>query len=229
MISSDDIKRNIEVILKKISAKDRGVKLLAVTKTFSIDAIEAAIGAGLNEFGESKVQEAESKVPVINSRHKNIYWHFIGHLQTNKAGRALKLFNMIQSVDSLKLAGRISGSAENGARAGILVEVKTSGEDAKFGVAPEKVSGLIRDMAGLPGIKIMGLMTMAPYSGNPEDARPYFKKARALFDELKKNTPANAAMEILSMGMSGDYLVAIEEGSTMVRIGMAIFGERQIK
>jgi hypothetical protein len=199
-----------------------GVKLLAVSKTFSTGDVLAAVEAGLREFGESKIQEAQEKVPAVNSAAAGVKWHFIGHLQTNKAGKAASLFDCIQSVDSLRLAQKVSDSLQ-GRAVDVLVEVKVSGEDAKFGINPDEAAGLIEGMNRLQGIRVKGLMTMAPYSENPEDARPYFREARKLFDSLKK---AGYGMEVLSMGMSGDYEAAIQEGSTMVRIGTAIFGKR---
>ncbi len=228
MISNNDIKRNIEVILKKIAAVNGSARLLAVTKTHPAEAIEAAISAGLYEFGESKAQEAGEKIPALKEKYKNVRWHFIGHLQTNKVNKVVPLFDAIQSIDSVKLAEKVSEAA---ARAGLerdaLLEVKTSGEDAKFGIKPEEVPAAIKALKQFPNLKIRGLMTMAPYSDDPEKARPYFKKARQLFEEIKKaGAGGNASMEILSMGMSDDYITALEEGSTMVRIGSAIFGRR---
>jgi pyridoxal phosphate enzyme (YggS family) len=227
MITNDDIKRNIEAISARIKAINSGVKLLAVSKTFDKDAVAAAIQAGLNEFGESKIQEAEEKIPAINALRGKIKWHFIGHLQTNKASKAVKLFSCIQSIDSLRLAEKVSSLAAVGNPIEALLEIKVSDEDSKSGILPGEAGAVIEGIKKLPGIKVTGLMTMAPYSDNPENARPYFKKAKALFDGLKRTAAGgNVTMETLSMGMSGDYITAIEEGATMVRIGSAIFGER---
>jgi PLP dependent protein len=227
MITNDDIKRNIETISARIRAINSGIKLLAVSKTFDRSAIAAAIQAGLNEFGESKIQEAEEKIPPINDLYKGIKWHFIGHLQTNKAAKAVKLFDCIQSIDSLRLAEKISAQADGGKIIETMLEIKVSEEESKYGILPGEAGSVIEAVKKLPGIKVTGLMTMAPYSDNPENARPYFRRVKTLFDELKRTVNAgNVSMETLSMGMSDDYLVAIEEGSTMVRIGTAIFGER---
>jgi pyridoxal phosphate enzyme (YggS family) len=228
MITTDDIKRNIETVLTSIRKVNSSVKLLAVSKTFDTTTIAAAIEAGLSEFGESKIQEAEQKIYLINGMYKFIKWHFIGHLQSNKAVKAIKLFQCVQAVDSLRLAEKLSSSVSAGSAVEALLEVKVSDEDAKFGILPEKAAAIIEGIKQLPGISITGLMTMAPYSDNPEDARPYFKKAKTLFDELKRNSAGtNVTMETLSMGMSGDYIVAMQEGATMVRIGSGIFGKRQ--
>jgi pyridoxal phosphate enzyme (YggS family) len=227
MITSDDIKRNIEQVLSVIRGLNSRVKLLAVSKTFDRALVLAAIQAGLNEFGESKIQEAEEKIPAVNALHDNVKWHFIGHLQTNKTAKAVKLFDCIQSIDSLRLAEKVSAAAAGGKPVEALLELKVSAEEAKFGILPDEARAVIEGIKKFPGIRIAGLMTMAPYSDDPESARLYFKKARALFDELKRNSQSgNVAMETLSMGMSGDYRVAIEEGSTMVRIGSGIFGKR---
>jgi pyridoxal phosphate enzyme (YggS family) len=224
MMNSDDIKRNIEAILRKIAALNSSCRLLGVTKTFPAEAIEAAISAGLYEFGESKAQEAGEKIPGIKARHENVKWHFIGHLQTNKINKVVPLFDAIQSVDSLKLAEKISEALKRENRElDILLEVKVSGEDTKFGVEPGELGGIVEGVKKMSNLRIKGLMAMAPYSDNPENARPYFKKARRLFEEIKR---AGTEMEILSMGMSDDYMAAMEEGSTMIRIGTGIFGRR---
>jgi PLP dependent protein len=227
MIMNDDIKRNIEAVLSEIRRLNSRVRLLAVSKTFGKELIMAAINAGLTEFGESKIQEAEEKIPAVNAMHGNaVKWHFIGHLQTNKAAKAVKLFDCIQSVDSMRLAEKIAGLGTSERPIEALLELKVSGEDSKFGILPEEAGAVMQEMKKLPGIRIRGLMAMAPYSDNAEDARPYFKKARTVFDALKRASAGNVDMETLSMGMSDDYRVAIEEGSTMVRIGTAIFGNR---
>jgi PLP dependent protein len=227
IITSDDIKRNIESVLSKIRAVNSSIKLLAVSKTFDKESVAAAVQAGLTEFGESKIQEAEEKIPAVNELFKNLKWHFIGHLQTNKVSKAITFFDCVQTIDSLRLAEKISQSAAGTKTVEALLEIKVSGEETKFGILPEEAGTVIDGIKKLQGISIKGLMTMAPYSDNPENARPYFKKAKALFDELKRTAAGgNVTMETLSMGMSGDYLVAIEEGSTMVRIGSAIFGKK---
>ncbi len=228
MSGFDYIRKNIDEIRKEIDSINKNVKLLGVTKTFSVEAVEAAIECGLIEFGESKVQESESKVAAINNSHSGITWHFIGHLQGNKAGKVIENFSVIESCDSIELLERISRlSLGSGRVTRCLLEIKVSPEETKFGILPEEAPMVIDRVRRLGGIKIAGLMTMAPYSDNPENARPYFKKARTLFDSLKASSAGgNVSMDILSMGMSDDFKVAIDEGSTQVRIGTAIFGKR---
>jgi len=221
------IGENIEQIKGFLESSYAGVKLLAVTKNFSAADIEEAIKAGLNEFGESRIQEAGAKIEEINLKYQGIKWHDIGHLQGNKAGKAVKIFDCIQSVDSVKLAEKISKSCvEQEKQIEILLELKVSPEEAKAGFREDEISAAAGNIALLPGVKLKGLMTMAPYSADMENARPFFKKARAIFDALKKKLPYGR-MEVLSMGMSGDYRAAVEEGSTMVRIGTGIFGNRK--
>jgi len=227
MTNKDLIKANIEAVLEHIRSTGSNVKLIGVTKTVGAEEMEAAVESGLSEFGESKVQEALPKIELLNSRHKNLKFHFIGHLQTNKVNKAVSYFSMIQSVDSEKLASKISASAKASRKTvDALLEVKVSAEDTKFGIDPGKIKELAGKISGLDNIKIRGLMAMAPYFDNPEDSRPYFKMARKLFDEVKKADIKNTEMQVLSMGMTDDYKVAIEEGSNMVRIGRKIFGER---
>jgi hypothetical protein len=224
------IKENIEQIKSFLSGSYPGVKLLAVSKTFSAQVIEEAIKTGQNEFGESKTQEAEAKVLEINSRHKGIIWHDIGHLQGNKVNKAVKLFNCIQSVDSLKLAEKISAAcvAEN-KEMEILLELKVSPEPSKSGFSGEEIVVAAEKVREMAGLRLKGIMTIAPYSGQRENARPYFKKARSVFDSLKKDAGPSGVFDTLSMGMTDDYTVAVEEGSTMVRIGTGIFGNRDYK
>jgi PLP dependent protein len=221
------VQQRIEAACARAGREPGSVTLVAVTKTQPPEVVCTAAALGLSLFGESKVQEAGEKIPAINALHGKIKWHFIGHLQTNKASKAVKLFSCIQSIDSLRLAEKVSSLAAAGKPIEALLEIKVSDEDSKSGILPGEAGALIEGIKKLPGIKVTGLMTMAPYSDNPESARPYFKKAKSLFDELKRTAPGgNVTMETLSMGMSGDYIVAIEEGATMVRIGSAIFGER---
>jgi PLP dependent protein len=225
MINSEDIKRNIEVISAKISQLNKNVKILGVTKTFPAASIEAAIEAGLREFGESRIQEAEEKIPALNLKYKGLKWHFIGHLQANKVNKVVRLFDVIQSIDSEKLAEKVSETAgHEGKKIEALIEIKVSEEVSKSGIEPDKLPGTFENMLKLPNLKVIGLMAMAPYNEDPEKSRPYFKQARDMFDGINKS--GNYNLEVLSMGMSGDYITAIEEGSTMVRIGTGIFGER---
>ena len=195
--------------------------LVCVTKTVAAPQIEEALAAGVADIGESRIQEAEVKFKAIGPRAR---WHLIGHLQTNKVKDAVRIFDLIHSVDSLKLAEEISGRAGVfGKTQEILIEVKTSEEAAKYGVPPEEVFDLVEKAAVLPHIKIMGLMTMAPLVPDPQEARPYFKRLRELSEAIASRKMANVNMRYLSMGMTQDFEAAIEEGANMVRIGHAIF------
>jgi pyridoxal phosphate enzyme (YggS family) len=200
------------------------VKLVVVTKTVDVDRIREAVNGGALILGENRVQEAKEKIEKLGPIAS---WHLIGHLQTNKAKYAVKLFYLIHSVDSLELANEIDKQAAKiGKVQDVLIEVSISGEASKAGVATENAAALIKGAAKLKNISIKGLMTMPPYSDIPEDSRPYFKKLRQLSESVAKENIPGVSMQELSMGMSGDFEVAIEEGATMVRIGTAIFGER---
>lgn len=195
--------------------------LVCVTKTAGVPQIEEALAAGAADIGESRVQDAEIKFKAIGARAK---WHLIGHLQTNKVKDAARIFDLVHSVDSLRLAEEISKrAAVDGKTQEILIEVKTSEEAAKYGAAPEEVLGLVEKASALPHIKIMGLMTMAPVVPDAEEARPYFKRLREFFKAISAKKIDNVSMRYLSMGMTKDFEVAIEEGANIVRIGRAIF------
>ncbi len=195
------------------------VRLIAVTKTVDPGRIREAASCGLREFGENRVQEARDKVPAV----PGATWHLIGHLQRNKAKEALRLFAMIQSVDSRALAEEVSRrAAATQARIDVLIEVNISGETAKHGVAPEDAEALARDVAELGGVRLCGLMAMAPLVEDAEDTRPYFRRLRELRDRIRDAHP-EAGVRELSMGMSNDFEVAVEEGATMVRVGRALF------
>ncbi len=199
------------------------VTLLAVSKTHPPAAIEAAVAAGLRHFGESKIQEARAKIPQCPG---NLRWHFIGHLQSNKCREAVEMFSLIQGVDSLALAQEINKRADQSAKTmPVLLEVNVAGEASKFGYRPEQLLADWDALNALPRLEIHGLMTVPPYVTDPEKARPHFVRLR----ELKAVCEARlgAPLPHLSMGMSGDYEVAIEEGATIVRIGTALFGKRQ--
>lgn len=210
------IKENIDEIKKEIPSK---VTLVAATKTRSVEEIKEAIDAGIEIIGENYVQEAESKIELKG----NVKIHCIGHLQTNKIKNAVELFDMIETVDSLKVAKEI----DKRGKMPILVEVNSGKEPNKSGVMPDKTIDLVKEISQLKNVKIKGLMTMAPYFDDPEKDRPYFKEMKQLFDEIKAINIPNVDMEILSMGMSDSYKVAIEEGATMVRVGSKIFGKRE--
>lgn len=220
---------NIEHIRGRIARASeqsgRSVKeiaLVAVSKTFPAECIRAAHAAGLRHFGENRVQEREAKSAEIADL--DAIWHFIGHLQSNKVRRAVELFDRIDSVDSLALARKISDiAATQGKRIGVLIEVHT-GEATKSGVAEADLPALTEATASLPYLDLLGLMTVPPYSDDAESARPYFQRLRTLRDETGKRI--GRALPVLSMGMSHDFGIAIQEGATEVRIGSAIFGGR---
>ena len=199
------------------------VEVLAVTKTHGEDVVREAWEAGLRIVGENKVQEAAWKKPASVA---GPMWHLIGHLQSNKVRAALELFDFIHSVDSTKLADRINLIADEiGASPHVLIEVNVSGEKSKSGIAPDGVRPLLEHiLANCPRITVEGLMTMAPFSENPEDARPYFRRLRELRDACEKEM--GIGLPRLSMGMSGDFEVAVEEGATWIRLGTVLFGER---
>jgi PLP dependent protein len=215
------IKENLKKILEELP---EGVDLVGAAKTRTPDEVLEAIDAGLKIIGENYVQEAEKAFEAVGAK---VRWHMIGHLQSNKAKKAVKIFDVIETVDSMKLARAIDKACQNmGKVIQILIEVNSGEEPQKAGVMPEGGISLARDMSGLKNIKIMGLMTMGPFAGDPEDARPYFQKTRKLFEEIKALNVPGVEMKYLSMGMSNSYRVALEEGANMVRIGTKLFGER---
>jgi pyridoxal phosphate enzyme (YggS family) len=192
------------------------VTLVAVTKTVDAAAIEAAFNAGVRDFGESRIQEAKPKIEQLHKLKPGIVWHMVGHLQTNKAKTAADIFDIIHSIDSFKLAETLNDCSPK--RLPILIQVNVSAEASKGGFALSEVNEAIRQIGRLPNIDIQGLMTIAPWVNNAEEVRPIFRQMRQLRDAL--------GLRHLSMGMSDDFEVAIEEGATLVRIGRAIFGER---
>lgn len=201
------------------------VQLIAVSKTHPAEAIREALECGLGVFGESKLQEARAKIAESPSRAR---WHFIGHLQSNKVRPALPLFELFHSVDRLDLASTINRIAgELGLFPRILLEVNMAGESSKFGFKPDELSEKIEPLLELDRLQIEGLMTIPPYAEDPEHSRPFFARLRELRDDLA--TRNNVRLDTLSMGMSGDFEVAIAEGATIVRIGTAIFGARTYK
>ncbi len=200
------------------------VKLVGVTKTVHLDLIKEAVSAGLQILGENYVQEARSKIELFRDQ---VCWHFIGRLQTNKAKYAVKLFDLIQTVDSMKLARELNRRAQQYGRViPIIIQVNLAGEASKGGAHPAETLNFIRQLTELNYVQIRGLMTMPPFFNDPERARPYFRQLRELGQELAAAGLPEVEMAELSMGMSGDYEVAIEEGATLVRVGTAIFGER---
>ncbi len=224
-----DLAANIQSVQDRIRAacaragrSADSVLLLAVAKTHPAEAVQAAANCGLTLFGENKVQEAKAKIPACPGR---LRWHLVGHLQTNKVRDAVELFEMIQSVDSLRLAEEINKRAEQVAkRMPVLLEVNLAGEASKFGYAPERLLAELKDLNALPRLEVHGLMTVPPWSPVAENVRPYFRRLRELQQQCED--ALGAPLLHLSMGMTGDFEIAIEEGATIVRVGTAIFGER---
>jgi len=223
---------NINAIKQKIAAAAQragrdplSIKLMAVTKTVPPERILKAIEAGLTMLGENYIQEAKDKIAAIGDHAR---WHMIGHLQTNKAKYAVKLFDYVHSVDRLELAQELDKRAGQIKRKlNVLIEVNVSGEESKSGIEKTQALELVRQVAHLPNLAVRGLMTMAPYSDNPENSRPYFKALRDLRTNIDHAGIAGISMEELSMGMTDDFEVAIEEGATIIRVGRALFGKRQ--
>jgi len=201
-----------------------GVLLVAAAKTRTPQEVEAAIRGGVTAVGHNYVQEAERMIAELGSRAK---WHLIGHLQRNKAKKAVALFDMIETLDSWRLAQAIDRHvADMGKIMPVLVEINSGKESSKTGILPQEVDDFVRKVSELPSIRVEGLMTMGPRFGDPEDARPYFRHTKAAFERLKKANIPNAQMRWLSMGMSNTFEIAIEEGANIVRIGTKLFGDR---
>jgi pyridoxal phosphate enzyme (YggS family) len=218
-----EVKKRVAEAAIRSGRKPDEVMLIAVSKTKSVEEIMPAVEAGANILGENKVQEVMAKYELI----KNVRWHLIGHLQTNKVKYIIDKVSMIHSVDSLKLANEISKRAvQAGVTMDVLVEVNIGAEKSKSGVAPEEAESLCLDIAKLDGICVKGLMTVAPFVDNPQDTRVYFRKMNKLFVDIKDKKYDNIDMTYLSMGMTNDFEVAIEEGANIVRVGTAIFGAR---
>jgi PLP dependent protein len=221
----NSIHQRIRAASERAGRDPSAVTLLAVTKTHPPETVKLAVEAGQLLFGENKVQEAKAKIPNCPGKAR---WHFIGHLQSNKAREAVELFEMIESVDSLHLAQEINKRAEAAAKTmPILLEVNLASEASKFGYKPEQMLAELKDLNALPRLEIHGLMTVPPFSPVAERSRPYFRHLR----ELKERAESvlGAPLRVLSMGMSGDFEIAIEEGATIVRVGTALFGARATK
>jgi pyridoxal phosphate enzyme (YggS family) len=202
-----------------------GVRLVGAAKTRTPEEILQAIEAGLEIVGENYVQEAEGAFEVIGHRAA---WHMIGHLQTNKVNKALKVFDMIETVGSMRLALELDKATKKmGKVMPILIEINSGEEPQKSGVMPEEAPALIRNISPFENVKVMGLMTMGPFAGDPEDSRPYFQKTRQIFAKIGAMNLPGVEMRYLSMGMSNSYKVAIQEGANIVRIGTRLFGERR--
>jgi len=206
------------------SSLPEGVQLVAAAKTRTLKQVKEAVEAGITILGYNYVQEAEE---IFKGIGRKVKWHMIGHLQRNKAKKAVQLFDMIETIDSFKLAETVNRYCQELHKImPILIEVNSGREPNKTGVFPENVDELVQRISKLENLKVQGLMTMGPYTGDPEEARPYFKATKDVFERLPKIAIANVKMKYLSMGMSNSYLVAIEEGANMVRIGTLLFGER---
>jgi pyridoxal phosphate enzyme (YggS family) len=225
------VPENFKMVMDRIAAAAKragrapsSVRLVTVTKTVDHERIRQAVSAGAAILGENRVQEAKGKIESLG----NIaHWHLIGHLQTNKAKYAVRLFDLIHSVDTLELAKELDKqAAKTGKVQDILIEVNIAGEASKAGMAVKSVPALVRETARLKHLRVRGLMTMPPYSENAEDSRPYFRVLRELTEALAQENIPGVSLQELSMGMSGDFEVAIEEGATLVRVGTAIFGAR---
>jgi len=216
-----DIEKSVIEILKSLPAD---VLLVAASKTRTPEEVQAAIRAGIKVIGYNYLQEAEKIYQVIGNQVK---WHMIGHLQRNKVKKAVKLFDMIETIDSVQLAKMVDKQcALENKNMSVLIEINSGKESNKTGVLPEDVDELILKINDLLNLRVQGLMTMGPRFGNPEDARPYFKATKKVFDRLKKLDIPDVEMKYLSMGMSNSYKIAIEEGANIIRIGTRLFGER---
>lgn len=222
------IKENLQNIRERIISLGRDpqeIKLIAVTKTIPVALIEQAILAGVTDLGENKVQEAIPKIDALKQKYPHVTWHMLGHLQRNKVKQALGRFDLIQSVDSERLAQEIQDKAK-GQIVPVLLEINTSGEESKFGVQPESAQRVLQTIAKFSNIKVQGLMTIGLFSDDLEKVRPCFKKLKTLSEKIKELNLPNVEMKYLSMGMSDDFETAIQEGSNVIRIGRAIFGKR---
>lgn len=221
------VEQNIAAACARSGRESGQVTLIAVSKTKPVPALLEAYEAGARDFGENKVQELVDKIPQLPSDAR---WHMIGHLQRNKVKYIVDKVYLIHSVDSLRLAEEISKEAlKKQVEVNILVEVNVAQEDSKFGTAAEETVALVEEIAKLPSVHIKGLMTIAPYVENPEANRVFFRKLKQLSVDIMQKSIDNVSMNVLSMGMTGDYQVAVEEGASYVRVGTGIFGEREYK
>jgi hypothetical protein len=218
------VENNILAACQKAGRKREEITLIAVSKTKPVEMLSEIYGEGIRDFGENKVQEMCDKMEVLP---EDIRWHMIGHLQTNKVKYIVGHTALIHSVDSLHLAEEIQKQAvKKSVIVPILVEVNIAQEESKFGISGQETAELVKSIAKLDHLRIRGLMTIAPYVENPEENRLYFREIKQLSVDIKNQNIDNVSMDVLSMGMTGDYMVAIEEGATMVRVGTGIFGER---
>lgn len=221
----DALQERVAAAASRATRNPEEITLVAVAKTFPVPLIEEAISLGVKHVGENKVQEASPKFDAIG---RKVTWHMVGHLQTNKVKRALEIFDLIQSIDSVRLAQTVNDRAASMGRIiDVLLEVNTSGEQSKYGFGPEEVEAGAREISRFKNLRIKGLMTVGPLVERAEDARKAFVLLRNLRDRISALNLEGVEMTALSMGMSGDFEIAIEEGATMIRVGTAIFGERR--
>ncbi len=220
----ENIRKNIDAACKRSGRDTKDVLLLAVSKTVDVDRIKVAVDCGLNSLGENRVQEIMEKYEPMG---ENVKWHLIGHLQTNKVKYIIDKVELIHSVESIKLAEEINKQAKkHNLVMDVLVEVNMADEESKFGVKPEETESFIRELALMDNIRVRGLMTVAPNVENGEENRVYFRNMKQLLVDINAKNINNINMDILSMGMTGDYETAVEEGATIVRVGTGIFGKR---
>ena len=222
------VREQIAAAARRAARNPEEIMLMGVSKTFPIERIREAYAAGLRVFGENRVQEFAAKADALRDLH-DAEWHLIGHLQTNKAGKAAELFDAVDSVDSVRIAEKLNASAESaGKKLSVLIEINVGGEQAKSGLAPssDELEQILRGAPRWGNLKIHGLMTVPPYTEDPEGSRAYFRQLRQIRDSIAARDLPQVNMVVLSMGMSHDFEVAIEEGATCVRVGTAIFGER---
>ncbi|SFG26805.1 hypothetical protein SAMN04487761_11037 [Lachnospiraceae bacterium C7] len=223
----EEVQEKIQEACKRAGRDPKEVTLIAVSKTKPVEMLQTVYDCGTRDFGENKVQEMCGKMENLP---KDINWHMIGHLQTNKVKYIIGKTKLIHSVDSVHLAKEISKQAvKHNVSADILIEVNIAQEETKFGINVDETLKMVKEIAVMPNIKIKGLMTIAPYVTNPEDNRQYFRGIKQLAVDINNQNIDNVSMDTLSMGMTGDYEVAVEEGATLVRVGTGIFGERNYK
>jgi pyridoxal phosphate enzyme (YggS family) len=223
----EDVRIRVDTAARRSQRSPEDVKLLAISKTHPPETIRAAMAVGMKDFGENRVQEAETKITELG--RGSAHWHLVGHLQTNKARRAVKLFDYIHSLDSVDLAQRLDDMCQTEGRAElpVLIQINLGGEETKTGIDPHGLPELLGTVHSCQRLQLIGLMTLPPYFENPDCARPYFKTLRELRDDLRAQGSFGEHAGELSMGMSHDFEIAIEEGATIVRVGTAIFGERR--
>jgi PLP dependent protein len=223
------VQEQIAAAARRAGRDPKEITLVGVSKTFPVEAVREAYAAGLRVFGENRVQEFAGKADALRDLH-DAKWHLIGHLQTNKAAKAAELFDAVDSVDSARMAEKLNASAANAGKVlSVLIEINVGGEQAKSGLAPGSadLEQILQSAPQWGSLKIQGLMTVPPYTEDPEGSRPYLRKLRQIRDGIAARRPPQIDTAVLSMGMSHDFEVAIEEGSTCVRVGTAIFGERR--